>query len=95
MQDRIAYEGYTLLRLGRTRADTSALSEAIRACGAPLTVLEVPEAVARQVYGHDLLLVRPDLHVVWRGNEAPEDPGEVAQTATGYGPVHPHREAPR
>jgi len=37
------------------------------------------------VYGYDLLLLRPDLHVVWRGNRPPEDPGEVAGTATGHG----------
>jgi hypothetical protein len=35
------------------------------------------------VYGYDLLLLRSDLHVVWRGNRPPEDPGEVATTATG------------
>jgi hypothetical protein len=27
--------------------------------------------------------VRPDLHVVWRGNAAPENPQELAALATG------------
>jgi hypothetical protein len=45
----------------------------------------MPDDAPRQVYGHDLLLLRPDLHVVWRGNRPPEDPGNVAATATGYG----------
>jgi 2-polyprenyl-6-methoxyphenol hydroxylase-like FAD-dependent oxidoreductase len=85
MQDHIPYEGYTLLRLGRTNADTSALEKALRACGAPLAVLDIPDDAPRQVYGHDLLLLRPDLHVVWRGNRPPEDPGNVAAIATGYG----------
>jgi len=85
MQDRIPYEGYTLLRLGRTHADTSALERALRALGAPLAVLDVPGDAPRQIYGHDLLLLRPDLHVVWRGNQAPEDPGDVAAIATGHG----------
>ena len=31
-----------------------------------------PDAAARDVYQRDLLLVRPDLHVVWRGNAMPE-----------------------
>jgi len=83
MQDRIPYEGYTLLRLARAEADTSGLEKAMRASGAPLTVLEVPDDVVRQVYGYDLLLLRPDLHIVWRGNRPPEDAGEVAGTATG------------
>ena len=85
MQDHIPYEGYTLLRLGRTNADTSALEKALRTFGAPLAVLDVPDDAPRQVYGHDLLLLRPDLHVVWRGNQPPEDPGNVAATVTGYG----------
>jgi 2-polyprenyl-6-methoxyphenol hydroxylase-like FAD-dependent oxidoreductase len=84
MQDHIPYEGYTLLRLGRTNADTSALEKALRAFGAPLAVLDMPDDAPRQVYGHDLLLLRPDLHVVWRGDRPPEDPGNVAATVTGY-----------
>jgi 2-polyprenyl-6-methoxyphenol hydroxylase-like FAD-dependent oxidoreductase len=88
MQDRIALEGYTLLRLGQTRASTSGLEEAMRGSGAPLTVRDVPDEAPREVYGHDLLLVRPDLHIVWRGNHPPEDPGDVARTATGHGDGH-------
>ncbi len=84
MQDHIPYEGYTLLRLGRTNADTSALEKALRAFGAPLAVLDMPDDAPRQAYGHDLLLLRPDLHVVWRGDRPPEDPGNVAATVTGY-----------
>ena len=49
------------------------------------TGTDVPDDAPRQVYGHDLLLLRPDLHVVWRGNQPPEDPGNVAATVTGYG----------
>ncbi len=84
MQDHVPHEGYTLLRLGRTNADTSALEKALRAFGAPLAVLDMPDDAPRQVYGHDLLLLRPDLHVVWRGDRPPEDPGNVAATVTGY-----------
>ncbi len=84
MQDHIPYEGYTLLRLGGTNADTSALEKALRALGAPVAVLDMPDDAPRQVYGHDLLLLRPDLHVAWRGNRPPEDPGNVAATVTGY-----------
>jgi 2-polyprenyl-6-methoxyphenol hydroxylase-like FAD-dependent oxidoreductase len=85
MQDRIPYEGYTLLRLGRANADTSALEKALRASGAPLAVLDMPDDAPRQVYGQDLLLLRPDLHVAWRGNRPPEDPENVAATVTGHG----------
>jgi 2-polyprenyl-6-methoxyphenol hydroxylase-like FAD-dependent oxidoreductase len=83
MQDRIA-DGYTLLRLGGGKADTRGLESALRARGAPVTVLEIADQRARDVYERDLVLVRPDLHVVWRGNAAPEDPARVAAIATGH-----------
>ena len=57
---------------------------ALRSHGAPVTVLDIPDRIARDIYGHDLILVRPDLHVVWRGNAAPEDPARVAAVATGH-----------
>jgi 2-polyprenyl-6-methoxyphenol hydroxylase-like FAD-dependent oxidoreductase len=83
VQDRIPFEGYTLLRLGGTRVDSSGLEKAMRAAGAPFSLLEMPDEPAREVYGCDLILLRPDMHVVWRGNRAPEDAGEIAATATG------------
>ena len=83
MQDRLA-DGYTLLRLGNTKTDTSALEKAMRSFGAPLAVLEVPDQVARDIYGHDLILLRPDMHIVWRGQQPPDDPAHVAAVATGH-----------
>ena len=83
IQDRIP-DGYTILRLGDAKADTSGLERAIRARGAPVAVLDVPDQAARDVYGYDLILVRPDLHVVWRGNAQPGDAAEVAAIATGH-----------
>lgn len=83
VQDRIA-DGYVLLKLGDTDVDTTALERAIRSFGAPLSVLEIPDQVARDVYERDLVLVRPDLHVVWRGNVLPEDVKSIAAIATGH-----------
>lgn len=83
MQDLIG-SGYTLLRLGGTGADTSSLERAIRSIGAPLQVLDIPDAVARDVYGRDLLLLRPDMHVAWRGDTPPEDPNALARVVTGH-----------
>ena len=84
VHDRIPYEGYTVLRLGKSQADAEALARAIRARGAPATVLDVPDRIAREIYGHDLILLRPDLHIVWRGQQLPEDPARVAAVATGH-----------
>ncbi len=39
---------------------------------------------AREVYGFDLIVLRPDLHIVWRGNLLPADAAEIAAVATGH-----------
>jgi 2-polyprenyl-6-methoxyphenol hydroxylase-like FAD-dependent oxidoreductase len=44
--------------------------------GVPFATLEV----TRRFEGHPAVLVRPDLHIVWRGSEPPE---RLAATATG------------
>jgi hypothetical protein len=84
MQDLIAGDGYTLLKLGRTQTETSGLENAIRSFGAPLTVMEVPDQIARDIYEFDLILLRPDMHIVWRGQQAPDDAALVAAVATGH-----------
>jgi hypothetical protein len=84
MQDRISTEGYTLLKLGGTKLDTIALEKAIRAFEARLTVLEVPDQIARDLYAFDLILLRPDMHIVWRGQQLPEDVAQIAAVATGH-----------
>src|SRR5262249_39104877 len=66
VQDRLGYgHGYTLLRFAGNR-DTAALSRAFAAYGAPCSVLDLPDARARDIYGYDLVLVRPDLPLGWR-----------------------------
>jgi hypothetical protein len=84
MQDRIGYEGYTLLRLGVTQANTTALAKGFAAYDAPLRILDIADAGPRAVYGYDLLLLRPDMHVAWRGNRLPDDPARLAAMATGH-----------
>ena len=84
IQDRLPQDGYTILRLGKSEADLSPLAKAIGAYGAQVTSLDIRDEPARAVYGYDLLLLRPDLHVVWRGNAPPDNPQELAALATGH-----------
>jgi hypothetical protein len=85
MQDRVGYgHGYTLLRLGGTRASSEVLERASASLRAPLQVLDVPDAAPRDIYGYDLLLLRPDMHVVWRGNTLPPEATNLAAMATGH-----------
>ena len=82
--DRIGYgHGYTLLRFAGGH-DMAPLWRAFAARSAPFTVLDLSDERARDIYGHDLILVRPDLHVVWRGNLPPADPEQLAALATGH-----------
>jgi 2-polyprenyl-6-methoxyphenol hydroxylase-like FAD-dependent oxidoreductase len=74
-------DGFTVLRLAEV--DPDPLVRALRARGAPVDVLTVDEPYVRKVYDADVLLVRPDLHVAWRGTSEPEDSERVATTATG------------
>ena len=83
LHDRIG-DGYTLLRLGQAAIDTVAFEAAMRASGAPFSTLTVPDAVAREVYGYELILLRPDLHVAWRGHAGPDDPAQLAALVTGH-----------
>jgi 2-polyprenyl-6-methoxyphenol hydroxylase-like FAD-dependent oxidoreductase len=84
IQDRISNVGYTLLCLN-SRHETAALERAFRARSAPLSVLHIESEPARATYERDLILLRPDMHVVWRGNNAPDNPAELAALATGHG----------
>ena len=84
LQDRIPTDGFTVLKLANGKADARGLEAALRARGAPASVLDVPDPVAREVYGHDLIVLRPDMHIVWRGDAAPDDPAAIAAVATGH-----------
>ena len=77
-------DGYTLLRLGGSGTDTRGLEHAMRARQVPFTVLTIGERAPREVYGYDLILLRPDLHVAWRGNSEPSDPVQLAAVVTGH-----------
>jgi 2-polyprenyl-6-methoxyphenol hydroxylase-like FAD-dependent oxidoreductase len=83
MQDRIPPGCFTLLQLGGSGVDSSKLAAAIVAYGAPVHALVITDQAARDIYGYDLLLLRPDLHIAWRGNEV-ADAAEIAAVATGH-----------
>jgi 2-polyprenyl-6-methoxyphenol hydroxylase-like FAD-dependent oxidoreductase len=84
VQDHLPIGDYVLLKLGGTQENTTHLEDRLRAYGAPLTVLQIPDRVAREIYGYDLILLRPDMHIVWRSQELTGDVQEIAATATGH-----------
>lgn len=76
-------KGFVLLRLGADAPDGAALAEAASRAGMPLTVIALDEAGTVAAYEHKLVLVRPDGHVVWRGDAEPGDPAAVIDRVRG------------
>ncbi len=60
-----------------------ALVEEAQRRGVPMTHLPVDDENVRAVWERDLVLVRPDHHVAWRGNTPPEDWGAVLDRVCG------------
>lgn len=75
--------GFTLLRLGPYAADGTDIQAAAQARGVPLAILDVADPAARDLYGCDLALVRPDQHIAWRGTSPPADAGRVLAKVVG------------
>jgi hypothetical protein len=75
---------YTVLRFG-DRVDTSGIERALATAKVPYQTLQLGIGEpAYDVYGgFDALLIRPDVHVAWRGKQTPRDPQSIAAVATG------------
>ncbi|MET0867031.1 MAG: FAD-dependent monooxygenase, partial [Pseudorhodoplanes sp.] len=77
--------GFTLLRLGSNAPQANALANAAAERGIPLATLDLPDRDVRDLYARDLVLIRPDQHVAWRGNALPADPDALLSKVTGSG----------
>ncbi len=75
MQDALG-DDFNLLDL-RGDLDTAAMEAAFALAGAPLSVVRMDEPNSRSVYGCSILLLRPDLHVAWRGDHLATDPASL------------------
>ena len=69
--------GFTLLRLGGRAPDTSSIEAAAQRRRVPLKAIDLPQSDARDLYGRDLALIRPDQYVAWRGDAPPSDPDRL------------------
>ncbi len=75
--------GFVLLRLGNGAPDGEGILSAAKKRGVPMRVVEVMEERVREVYERNLVLVRPDHHVAWRGNRQPDNPMAVIDQVRG------------
>jgi 2-polyprenyl-6-methoxyphenol hydroxylase-like FAD-dependent oxidoreductase len=77
---------FTLLRLGPDAPDASGLQRLTAERGMPLSIAAVDDEAALALYERRLVLVRPDGHVAWRGDELPDDAAAVFDRARGATP---------
>jgi hypothetical protein len=75
-------QDFTLLKLA-ARCDTRALEQAAERRGLPVALLELPRDDLRRLYERDLVLIRPDQHVAWRGDDLPPDTNALIATVAG------------
>jgi 2-polyprenyl-6-methoxyphenol hydroxylase-like FAD-dependent oxidoreductase len=87
IQDRLG-RCFTLLHHQNAGDAAAELAGAFARVGAPFATFALSSA--GPVYeDQGLILVRPDLHVVWRGDAKLPDPDDLAALATGHGEAAP------
>jgi 2-polyprenyl-6-methoxyphenol hydroxylase-like FAD-dependent oxidoreductase len=82
--------GFTLLMVDDAdhRSSVERLQTAARVRCIPLSLLDLRGRGLVQRYGTALILVRPDQHVAWRGNELPDDVDGILDRVTGAAVTH-------
>jgi 2-polyprenyl-6-methoxyphenol hydroxylase-like FAD-dependent oxidoreductase len=65
--------GFVLLKFGKNSVDANKIVDAAAARRVPLIVHAVNNGKIAELYERELVLVRPDGHVAWRGDVCPDD----------------------
>jgi 2-polyprenyl-6-methoxyphenol hydroxylase-like FAD-dependent oxidoreductase len=82
LYDALGFE-FTLLVMNQNAADAEKFRQAADTQKVPLKIVPITADGARELYGADLALIRPDQIVAWRGN-ASADAAKVLRQATGH-----------
>lgn len=78
-------DGFVLLCFAESdRTDSTAA--AFAAAGVPLNPIACTDLEVARIYARPFVLVRPDGHVAWRGNELPTDPAALVDRVRGAFP---------
>ena len=75
---------FTLFKLGDAGIDTGLFEQEANKLNIPFTTVNIAEPEVRDSYGHDLVLIRPDQHIAWRGNELPNSPAGLLRKVAGW-----------
>ena len=85
LYDRFGFE-FTLLTFDKTDDEQARrLTNSAASAGMPLRRIDLQGEETRSHYGADLVLIRPDQIVAWRGNDVSDDPREILSAVTGIG----------
>ena len=76
-------DGFVLLRLGAHPPEATRLIEAAKAQGVPMRAVTLADPDVATLYETSLVLVRPDGHVAWRGNDSPADAADIVNRVRG------------
>lgn len=76
--------GFVLLQFGGDASGSDDLATAATVAGVPFRIVEVDSEEDASLYEKRLVLVRPDGHVAWRGDELDRDAAEIIATVTGW-----------
>ncbi len=74
---------FVLLHFGQDPLETSGIVEAARASKMPFRVVKISDTKVADLYERRFVLVRPDGHVAWRGDNPPNDPTEILNIVRG------------
>ena len=75
-------DGLSLLQFG-DEASGEGLINAAKEMNIPLKLIKLENNYKDDVYKENLILVRPDLHIAWRGNTSPVDCSALLKLVTG------------
>ena len=74
---------FALIALDADETVITAFERAAESSGVPLNVIRDTQADDRLKYQARLILVRPDQHIAWVGDDAPDSPEDVFERAAG------------
>ena len=63
--------------------ETSTFKFEAKQLNIPFLTVAIEDKNAREVYGFNLVLIRPDQHIAWRGQKVPEDIPDILRIISG------------
>jgi len=73
----------TFVLLNFSETNTSTITNSAKRANLPLEVVNIDEPKVREIYERNLVLVRPDGHVAWRGDSLPTTVSEIIDKVRG------------